>query len=1128
MAAQHRIRGGPAAALPSFSLLSLNVARQATLGGLAVLLDQLPQLPTVIFLQEVAMAADLLQAAAQRLGFESHVSPSPQDFSRRLVLLYRAAEVPAITDFTPGFAQLVTFSSVSFLHVHAPSGAHNSAARDNFFRVDVADAIAALPSPPLLIGDFNCVLRLADTAGNFRNKRCPPLADLVAAFGLTDGFPYLHPNIQSFTFFRRNTPGSRLDRAYIPPQLLPHLLAVTHPPSLSDHSALYVQLAGVLQVAQPPPIPTTYWKLNTSLLKEEDFLPAFTAMWMALEAARPGGACPATWWEETAKPACRAFCINFSRMVAHRRRELANLLLAGLQVALLANDWPAVTALKSRLHRLASYRLAGRAVRAGMARGPETAATVFQIAAEAAKPPVGPLHVSAGGQVLTEPAEVEEEIHNYFEALFQGRHVATVARPEPHDSGQPFAPDFTHLPEFLQDIRVMDRVQSESLDMPVDLQELQQAIAAAASGKAPGLDGLPYEFYASVLHLVGGSLVEALNVMLERGALSASLQRGAVRLLPKVPGAPEASQLRPITLLSCDYKLLTKVFVRRLLPILPTILTTHQLCSVPGRSIFDGCVALLSAVEACHRGRRPGFILNLDFFHAFDRVCLPYLDCVLEAMGFGITFRAVVATLHDGATATFLLQTLSREIPVEFSVRQGDPLAALLFNIQMEPFLSVLHRLLPGLPVGDILELVEAYMDDVDAMGERLEDIIAIDGVTRRFEALSGQILNRNRKSAILGLGAWAGRQDWPLPWLHAPPTLKVFGVTLAPTLEATMAASWAACTRGVTAALNFWASRRIPTLRLRRDALETFALSKLWYLCQILPMPSQVAQQLTTAAGAFLWRGHLERLAWQELHCPALDGGLGVSSITTRAQALLSKQFCWAVAQEGEAAAHWAYWVGPLLQDYLPDLAAGRHAPVVPPPWRGLVEVLLELFQFETVSPEALAAATSREIYAAFMDTPPPPKVTVRRPELPWATIWARLWGPRAAREEADTQFQLIHNILPARGRLARFGVEAAGHCPRCPGVIEDLVHIFTRCPRVAAVWQQLVASLVAATGPVPDEDLLLLAWPPTARDGDIATAIMVFVHLVWTTRGEGRPPTFERLTVALRAKPAPFTPLW
>ena len=148
MAAHQWNRAAQAAAPPSFSLLSLNVARQATLGGLAVLLDQLPQLPTIIFLQEVALTVDLLQAAAQRLGFKAHVSPSPPDSGRRLVFLYRAAEVPAITDFTPGFAQLVTFPSVSFLHVHAPSGAHNAADRDNFFRNDVAAAIAALPSPP--------------------------------------------------------------------------------------------------------------------------------------------------------------------------------------------------------------------------------------------------------------------------------------------------------------------------------------------------------------------------------------------------------------------------------------------------------------------------------------------------------------------------------------------------------------------------------------------------------------------------------------------------------------------------------------------------------------------------------------------------------------------------------------------------------------------------------------------------------------------------------------------------------------------------------------------------------------------------------------------------------------------
>ena len=80
-------------------------------------------------------------------------------------------------------------------------------------------------------------------------------------------------------------------------------MVVTHPLSLSDHAALYVRLAGVLQVSLPPTIPTSYWKFNTSLVKEEDFLPSFSTMWAALVAAQARGACPATWWENKENPA---------------------------------------------------------------------------------------------------------------------------------------------------------------------------------------------------------------------------------------------------------------------------------------------------------------------------------------------------------------------------------------------------------------------------------------------------------------------------------------------------------------------------------------------------------------------------------------------------------------------------------------------------------------------------------------------------------------------------------------------------------------------------------------------------------------------------------------------------------
>jgi hypothetical protein len=63
-----------------------------------------------------------------------------------------------------------------------------------------------------------------------------------------------------------------------------------------------------------------------------------------------------------------------------------------------------------------------------------------------------------------------------------------------------------------------------------------------------------------------------------------------------------------------------------------------------------------------------GFMLNLDFYHAYDRVCLPYVDRVLAAMGFGDFFRVVVATFHKGATASFLLTRITREIPITFSI----------------------------------------------------------------------------------------------------------------------------------------------------------------------------------------------------------------------------------------------------------------------------------------------------------------------------------------------------------------------------------------------------------------------------------------------------------------------------
>jgi hypothetical protein len=190
---------------------------------------------------------------------------------------------------------------------------------------------------------------------------------------------------------------------------------------------------------------------------------------------------------------------------------------------------------------------------------------------------------------------------------------------------------------------------------------------------------------------------------------------------------------------------------------------------------------------------------------------------------------------------------------------------------------------------------------------------------------------------------------------------------------------------------------------------------------------------------------------------------------------------------------------------------------------------VLTELVEYGTVDTVALEAVTAAGLYAAFMNTPQPPKVVFKRPDLPWHIIWRRLAQQPAAATEADTAFRLIHGILPLRGRRLRFGLQNEdGACPHCPDEIETALHLFTSCQRVRDIWPPLVVALLPFSGPQADETLLYLAWPPGNRDSDVVMVMLTYIHLVWTERSLRRRPTMAALTERLREKPTPFAALW
>ena len=68
-----------------------------------------------------------------------------------------------------------------------------------------------------------------------------------------------------------------------------------------------------------------------------------------------------------------------------------------------------------------------------------------------------------------------------------------------------------------------------------------------------------------------------LQCQLDRQRIVDSNTMGATRLSSKVLGVPQVDELRPLTLLNCDYRILSKFFVKRMKPVLPFVIKSGQL-----------------------------------------------------------------------------------------------------------------------------------------------------------------------------------------------------------------------------------------------------------------------------------------------------------------------------------------------------------------------------------------------------------------------------------------------------------------------------------------------------------------------------------------------------------------------
>jgi hypothetical protein len=115
---------------------------------------------------------------------------------------------------------------------------------------------------------------------------------------------------------------------------------------------------------------------------------------------------------------------------------------------------------------------------------------------------------------------------------------------------------------------MMNDIEAEALYKPVEKEELKKVLSNFKVDKSPGPDGWTVEFFKHLFDIVGEDLLEMVEESRLKGFIPGALNSTFITLIPKVNKPHHFGDYRPISLCNLSYKIISKIIVDRIKPIL--------------------------------------------------------------------------------------------------------------------------------------------------------------------------------------------------------------------------------------------------------------------------------------------------------------------------------------------------------------------------------------------------------------------------------------------------------------------------------------------------------------------------------------------------------------------------------
>lgn len=178
---------------------------------------------------------------------------------------------------------------------------------------------------------------------------------------------------------------------------------------------------------------------------------------------------------------------------------------------------------------------------------------------------------------------------------------------------------------------------NEHLTKLVTAEEIRNAAFSVKGSSAPREDGLTGIFYQKFWHIVGPSLIYEINEFFRTSIIPDGWNHTQLSLLLKIDNPTRVQDMRPISLCSVQYKIVSKILCNRLKPVLPEVISDTQGAFVSGRLISENIIIAYELIHGLYTNERISeewMAIKTDMSKAYDRVEWNFLEVLMEKMGF--------------------------------------------------------------------------------------------------------------------------------------------------------------------------------------------------------------------------------------------------------------------------------------------------------------------------------------------------------------------------------------------------------------------------------------------------------------------------------------------------------------